>query len=128
MIVDTSALVALVFPEPEHESVIAKLAAPGARGIGTPTLVECGILLSARLRMDAGPLLARLIHEFEIVPIPFGDAHWRAAVRAFLAYGKGRHPAALNFGDCLSYAVAHLSGEPLLCIGEDFAKPDLALA
>jgi ribonuclease VapC len=128
VIVDSSALAAIVFQEPGHDELIGRLAAPGSRGIGTPTLVETGILLSARLRRDAGPLVARLLQEFDITAIPFGDSHWRAAVDAFVAFGKGRHPAALNFGDCCAYAVARLSGEPLLCVGDDFRQTDLALA
>jgi ribonuclease VapC len=127
VIVDTSALVAIVFQEPGYDLVLDKLAAPGSRGMGTPTVVEAGIILSARLSANAGGLLTRLLHEFEITTVPFGDDHWRAAVDAFVAFGKGRHEAALNFGDCFSYSVARLSGEPLLCVGDDFRKTDLAL-
>jgi ribonuclease VapC len=59
--------------------------------------------------------------------LSFGDAHWRIAQSAFVRYGKGRHPAALNFGDCLTYATAYVAGEPLLCVGNDFAQTDLEL-
>lgn len=128
MIVDTSALAAIVFKEPEHHVLVAKLAGSGPRGVGTPTIVECGILFTARLGVDARALLVRLLQEFEIAVVPFGDEHWRAAVGAFDRFGKGRHPAGLNFGDCFAYSVAHLSGEPLLCTGGDFAKTDLPLA
>jgi ribonuclease VapC len=62
---------------------------------------------------------------FEV--ISFGDAHWRSAQVAFTRFGKGRHAAALNFGDCLTYATAFVAGEPLLCIGDDFAQTDLPL-
>jgi len=57
--------------------------------------------------------------------IPFDDEHWAVAITAFQRFGKGRHPAALNFGDCLTYAVARLADERLLCIGEDFVRTDL---
>jgi len=60
--------------------------------------------------------------------VSFGEDHWREAARAFRRFGKGRHPAALNFGDCLTYAVARLAGAPLLCVGEDFPQTDLDLA
>lgn len=60
--------------------------------------------------------------------MPFGDEHWKAAVDAHAEYGRGRHKAALNFGDCLSYATAKLAGAPLLCTGSDFARTDLELA
>ncbi len=63
-----------------------------------------------------------------MVAIPFEDRHWGAAAEAFIVYGKGRHPAALNFGDCMTYATARLSGNPLLFVGEDFAKTDIPSA
>ena len=84
--------------------------------------------MSARLRRDGRGALARLLQEAGIVVVPFGEAHYGTAVDAWLRFGKGRHPAALNFGDCLSYAVAKLSDRPLLCVGDDFTKTDLALA
>jgi len=62
------------------------------------------------------------------VPIPFGEAHYGSAVEAWLRYGKGRHPAGLNFGDCMAYATARVAGRPLLCTGEDFPRTDLELA
>ncbi len=64
---------------------------------------------------------------FQIEEIDFGAEHRSAAAAAFLRFGKGRHPASLNFGDCLSYAVAKIAAEPLLCIGGDFARTDLDL-
>jgi ribonuclease VapC len=128
VIVDTSALLAVVFREPEAEMILAKLqAAPGV-AIGAPTAAETGIVLQARLGDPARGLLERLLDELGIQEIPFGELHWREAVAAWQRYGKGRHPAALNFGDCLTYAVAHLSGEPLLFTGDDFARTDLEVA
>ena len=126
MIVDTSALVAIVVREAGYEAVLAKLDQPDAiAGMGTPTVVELGIVLSARLGTNARPLVADLLEHFEIAEVPFGDAHWRAAIDAFWRYGRGRHRAGLNFGDCLTYAVAHLAGEPLLYLGDDFSATDL---
>ena len=69
-----------------------------------------------------------MLDEVGIEQIPFGDHHWREAVDAFLRFGRGRHKARLNFGDCLTYAVARLANEPLLFVGEDFTQTDLALA
>lgn len=129
MIVDTSALVAVVVREPGHETVVAKLAAPTAvAGIGTPTIVELGIVLSARLRMDARSRVADLLDRLDITEVPFGEAHCREAVDAWWRFGRGRHRAALNFGDCLAYAVARLANEPLLYVGDDFAATDLEAA
>ncbi len=127
MIVDTSALVAIVLREPGHETLLAKLAAPTTvAGIGTPTVAELGIVLSARLGIDARALVAELLDRLDVTEVPFGEAHWREAVDAYWRFGRGRHPASLNFGDCLTYAVARLANEPLLYVGGDFAATDLA--
>lgn len=128
MILDTSAIVAILFQEPGYELLLQKLTAAAEVGIGAPTLVECGIVLGARLNQDARGLLARFVVEAGVTIIPFSDAHYGAAVGAWLKYGKGRHPAGLNFGDCLAYAVAKLTAMPLLCVGDDFPQTDLPLA
>lgn len=129
MIVDTSALAALVVREEGHETVGDKLAAASTvAGIGTPTIVELGIVLSARLGRDARTLVAQLLGQLDIAEVLFGEAHWREAVGAFWRFGKGRHPAGLNFGDCLSYAVARLANQPLLFVGDDFTHTDITAA
>ena len=128
MIVDSSALVAVVFQEPGYEIIIDKLVESSAIGIGTPTLVETGIVLDARLRKDSRFLLTRMLDEFNIVEVPFGESHWRESLVAYRRFGRGRHRANLNFGDCLSYAVARLASEPLLFVGKDFAATDLPSA
>jgi len=127
VIVDTSALVALLFREPGFEVINEKLLAAANIGVGAPTLVEAGLVVSARRSGDATHDLARLIRDFAFVTIPFGEEHARVAVEAFARYGKGRHRAALNFGDCMTYAVARLARQPLLCTGDDFARTDLEL-
>jgi ribonuclease VapC len=129
MIVDTSALVAIVVREPGHEMLLETLTDPSANAaIGMPTVAELGLVLSARLRTDARLLVAGLLDQLDIATVPFVDEHWRAAVDAYLRYGRGRHRAALNFGDCLTYAVASLAGEPLLFVGDDFTHTDLIAA
>lgn len=129
MIVDTSALVAVLLREPGHETLLARLTEPSvAAAIGAPTLVELGIVLSARLERDARPIVADLIETLDLAVIPFTDDHWAAATRAFVRFGRGRHRAALNFGDCLTYAIAHVADEPLLFVGDDFAQTDLSAA
>ncbi|MCP4415756.1 MAG: type II toxin-antitoxin system VapC family toxin [Chloroflexi bacterium] len=128
MIIDTSVIVAIFFQEPEFENLIEKLAAADNVGIGSPTLVECGIVLSARLNRDARSLLTRFLKETNMIVIPFTEAHYETAVSAWLKFGKGRHAAKLNFGDCMSYATAKLAGKPLLFIGDDFSQTDLTLA
>jgi ribonuclease VapC len=128
MIIDTSAIVALLVKEPGFEELLDKLANDPNPAVNATTLTEAGIVMSARIGDDARGLLARFVQEGGIEILPFGDAHYSAAVDAWLRYGKGRHPASLNFGDCLAYAAAALSGEPLLCVGNDFARTDLELA
>jgi ribonuclease VapC len=95
---------------------------------GTPTLAETGIVLQARLGNSAAGMLERMLDELGIQEVPFGEAHWREAVDAFRRFGKGRHAAGLNFGDCMTYAVARLAGEPLIHAGEDFRQTDITLA
>jgi ribonuclease VapC len=128
VILDTSAVVALVLKEPGFELLLEKLGGAPSVAIGAPTLTETAIVLSARLRQDARGLLSRFLVEGSISTVPFGEAHFSLAVGAWLQYGKGRHPAALNFGDCMSYATAKLAEEPLLYVGDDFTKTDLELA
>ena len=128
MIVDTSALLAIIFREPGYESLIERMLSADARAAGAPTLAETGIILTARLGPRADGTLERVLDEFDIQEIPFGEIHWREAVDAYRKFGKGRHDAALNFGDCMTYATAHLSGDPLLFVGADFTLTDLPAA
>lgn len=125
MIVDSSVLLAIVFREDGYERLVTMLLEADALAAGTPTLAATGIVLSARLGADAHGLLERMLDEFGIQEIPFGEVHWREAVDAFRRYGKGQHPAALNFGDCMTYATARLAGDPLAFTGSDFSQTDL---
>ena len=128
MILDSSAVVTIFLKEPGHEMVRRKMVEAQVIGIGASTLVKTAIVLSARLNRDMRGSLARFTEENQVITIPFTEGHYGIAVTAWLKYGKGRHPAALNFGDCLSYAVARAADMPLLCVGDDFAQTDLALA
>lgn len=128
MILDSSAILAIVRREPAFEDLIVKLSAADQLAIGAPTLVETSLVLEARLGIESHTILERFLQDFQVAPVSFGEAHWQEAARAFRRFGKGRHPAALNFGDCLTYAVARLADRPLLCVGDDFPKTDLALA
>lgn len=128
MILDSSAILAIVFKEPAHESLLAQILAADVRAAGAPTLAETGIVLHARLGEGSYGLLERLLDELDVQELSFGEVHWREAVEAFRRFGRGRHPAALNFGDCLTYAACRLAGEPLLFVGDDFARTDLAPA
>nr|WP_246401471.1 type II toxin-antitoxin system VapC family toxin [Jiangella mangrovi] len=113
--------------EPGHQRLLDHIATAPEVRIGTPTLVETGIVLSARMGPAGSSLLGRFVTEAGLRPVELTAVHWPVAVGAYLRYGKGRHPAALTFGDCLTYAVAAVSGEPLLCVGNDFPQTDLVL-
>ena len=141
MILDSSAIVAVLLKEPGYERLLVRLAKfnsasgcaiqrcvsfPDPVG-GAPTMFEACIVLAARLGASGQTLLARFSQAHELVILPCEAQHWTIAMQAFLRFGKGRHPAALNFGDCLTYATARLADEPLLCVGEDFSKTDLPL-
>jgi ribonuclease VapC len=128
MVIDSSALVALHLKEPGYEAPAAKIADSDIALIGAPTLLETAMVLSARTRQDARFALMSSLRQLRVQVAPFGEEHYDAAIDAFLRYGKGRHAAALNFGDCMSYAVAAVSGLPLLYVGEDFAQTDIAAA
>jgi len=125
VLLDSSALVSVMLGEPGHERIVERLAAAQSAGISAPTLVEAAIVLSARLKRDARQQIREFLREAEAEVLPFGPEHADAAVGAFLRYGKGRHPATLNFGDCLTYAASVTAGAPLLFAGSDFPKTDI---
>jgi ribonuclease VapC len=125
MILDSSAILAILLREPGWRQLATKLAQAAFAGAGAPTLAEVSIVLTAKLAFDARLLLEEFLRESGIEIIVFAPEHFRAAADAFYRYGKGRHPAALNFGDCLTYAAASVSGLPLLFKGSDFSRTDL---
>ena len=128
MILDSSVLLEIALDAPQREELIRRIHGAEFAGIGTPTLAETGVVLNGRLGDAGSGVLERILTDLGIEEIAFGDVHWREAVTAFSRFGKGRHPARLNFGDCLTYATASLSGEPLLFVGDDFALTDLDCA
>lgn len=128
MILDTSAIVAIFLKEPGFEALVDKMAEAANLGIGAPTASETAIVVGARLGMDGRILVSRFLHEQDVAIVTFGNDHWRAAADAYARFGRGRHKAALNFGDCLTYAVAKLAEAPLLAVGRDFLHTDLDLA
>lgn len=128
MIVDGSALVAILLKEPGFEAPLEKLLAARIAGVGAPTLAESGIVLQARGGPAIQRLLLHFVREAGVAVVPFGEVHARTAVEAFTRFGRGRHAAALNFGDCMSYATARVAGRPLLCLGRDFTRTDIEIA
>lgn len=127
MIVDSSALVSVLLRARGYERFERAMGAAASVGVGTPTLVEAAIVLHSRIGALARTVLVRLLEDVNATCIPFDGRHWSVALHAFARYGKGRHRAALNLGDCLTYAVAKVANEPLLCLGDDFAHTDLDL-
>ncbi len=125
---DSSAVVAVFLKEPGYEALVSKLETAERLVVGAPTWVETAIVLSHRFRRDARGLLARFADEMGVEVVPFTDVHFTLATSAWLRFGKRRHAANLNFGDCLTYAVASALDLPLLCAGDDFPHTDLRLA
>lgn len=128
MILDSSAVIAVVFREKEHEQLEKALAEADSLAIGAPTLFETAMVATGVFAQEGEDLVAQFLADWEVVVLPFDDRHWRAATGAFSQFGKGRHPAKLNFGDCMTYASASVAGEPLLFTGNDFARTDIAPA
>ena len=128
MVLDSSAIVAIHLREPGHERLIESIDAAEVVVVGVPTLLEAAMVLTSRLGQDARPVVFAFLRRLEAEVVPFNEEHLDAAITAFLRFGRGRHPAALNFGDCMSYAVASVAGMPLLFTGEDFRRTDIAQA
>jgi ribonuclease VapC len=126
VVLDTSAIVSILTEEIGHQGIARRASEAPMLAVGTPTLLETAMVLSSRLGRDPRSVLDRFLRRMQVEVIPFTAEHYEVAMDAFERFGKGRHPAALNFGDCLSYATARLSGLPLLYTGNDFARTDLA--
>jgi ribonuclease VapC len=128
IVVDTSALIALVQGEEEAERCrIALVDASGVR-MSAGSLVEASIVLESRFGPAAVAELDDVLRSFAVEVCAVDIDHVALARQAFRLYGKGRHPAALNFGDCFSYALARLSAAPLLFVGNDFSRTDIDAA
>ena len=127
IVVDTSALLSIILREPGYERPLAALLATEAKALPASVLFEATIVLS-RFERDPRPILDAHIASLGLDVTPFDAEIARAAQKAFLAFGKGRHPARLNFGDCQSYATAKSLSASLLFIGNDFSQTDIPVA
>jgi len=125
---DTSAIIAILFAEPGYLDLVDRILAAGHVRVGTPTLVETGLVFAGRRRTQAVGELEALLRELDVTIVPFGEREYRAAVDAFLRFGRGRHKAALSFGDCFAYAIADTTNDSLLFVGNDFAQTDIRAA
>lgn len=126
MIIDTSAIMAILLGEVQARGMELAMQADTTRWMSAATFVELSIVASVRGR-DGVHDIDRFLIESGIDIIPVTAEHARIARDGFLRYGKGRHAAALNYGDCFSYALAKATGQPLLCKGDDFARTDIDL-
>ena len=125
MVIDTSAMIAIILGEPERQAFSTAILADGTRIAGVATVFEASMVMTGRSG-DAGPEeVRRFIRRLQVETVPFTAEQLDHAQEAFRRFGKGRHPAALNFGDCMSYALAMATGEPLLFKGNDFARTDI---
>jgi ribonuclease VapC len=127
VILDASVIAAAIFEEPEREAILDRIDRATVVSVGAPTLVETTVVTVTRLGADGRAAVRAFLDDTEIGVLPFGEREWRVAADAFVRYGKGRHPARLNFGDCLAYAAASSAGRPLFALGRDFAQTDLEL-
>jgi len=125
MVIDTSALIAVLLGEPSARHLIAALDAATTRKISAASVVAASFVMLARHGEAGDAPLDRLVQKLGAEIVPVDAEHVSAARDAALRFGRGRHPAALNFGDCFSYALAVVSAEPLLYVGDDFARTDI---
>lgn len=128
MIVDTSALVAVILGEPDAEAHLRAMTSADDLSVSAATLAEALIVVAARQGPEASADLQALLADVEASVIPFDETQANAAAEAYGRFGKGKHPAGLNLGDAYSYALAKTTGEPLLFKGDDFSKTDIPRA
>ena len=128
MVVDSSAVLAILFNEAERDTFSDALADAGVRLMSSVNALEAAVVVSSRKGSSGAMELDLLLHRSEFEVVPFTTDHFRLARDAYERYGKGRHPAGLNLGDCCAYALARHTGEPLLFKGDDFPRTDVVPA
>jgi len=128
MIVDTSALVAILYQEGDAETFVRAINAAPVCRLSVVNLVELSMVIEAQLGAEGAQQLDALVRRADVVIEPVTLEHGVLARQAFRDFGKGRHPAKLNFGDCFAYALARACGESLLFKGQDFALTDITSA
>ncbi len=127
MVIDTSALAAIFFGEPERQQFLDAITSSASRLISAANLFETGIVVESRQGEAAGREFDLFVVRANLQIVPVDAEQADLARMAWRKYGKGRHPAALNFGDCFAYALAKFSGEPLLAKGSDFHLTDISV-
>lgn len=125
MIIDTSALLAILYQEEDAEQFVTALVTASARRMSAANFLEAAINVDAHGDPEASRQLDHFVRQAAIEIVPVTLEHAQIARQAYLDFGKGRHKAALNFGDCFAYALARATGEPLLFKGSDFPNTDI---
>ncbi len=125
MVIDSSALLAVLLGEPQRAVFLDAIAGAATRYISTANVLETGIVIEARRGESAGSEFDLFLKQAGIEPVPVDIEQIEIARMAWRKFGKGRHPAGLNFGDCFAYALAKWLGEPLLAAGADFSQTDI---
>jgi len=125
MVIDTSAVLAILSDEPERRAFNEAIEAADSRSLSVASFVELSIVIEARFGAEGVRHLDRLLERADVTVVPVDLEQGRLARQAWSRFGKGRHEAGLNFGDCFSYALAQALGEPLLFKGEDFSRTDV---
>ena len=128
MIIDTSAIIAILFEEPEADHFLSEITASSSRRISAATLLETKIVLESRSGLAAAHELDAFLRRAQIELEPVTPEQAQTARQAWQRFGKGNHPAGLNFGDCFAYALAKAAREPLLYKGRDFELTDIPAA
>lgn len=127
IVVDTSAIIAIALDEPDSGALLTAVSKADEAFIAAPTALELEIVLRSKTGPD-GPSTRRVLQHLAIEIMPFSLEHLAEAIDAFGKFGRGRHPAQLNFGDCFSYGLAKSLDAPLLFKGDDFLQTDIRSA
>ncbi len=125
MVIDTSVIAAILFGEDDAERFAEAIENDPARLMSSASVLEASLVIESELNQEGARELDLLLHTAAIEIIAFTIDQLRVARHAFRTFGKGRHPAGLNYGDCFSYALSKTSGEPLLFKGDDFSRTDV---
>ncbi len=128
MVIDTSAVIAILFAEPTSDRLEDAILDAPRSVLSAASLVEAGLVALGRRDEAAERELDLLLRRLRVQIVPLTEQQAEVAREAYRRFGKGRHPAGLNFGDCFSYALARTLGEPLLFTGEDFSRTDIEVA
>jgi ribonuclease VapC len=128
MVIDSSAVLAILLAEPEQERFLQAIGAAPVRLISSVNALESSMVIENRKGKTGGRELDLLLHRSGVEVVASTAEHYEVARDAWRRFGKGNHPASLNIGDCFAYALSQVSGEPLLFKGNDFSQTDVTPA